>query len=95
MVFLGISPPFFCHKDIHKQNIEIGSVVNNNQEVDINNQNFVIHDELSYTVEGTITEIIFGNISKTSRVEKLVMYLYLRTADSSNIDLKFRKRPVF
>ena len=51
-----------------------------------------IHESI-FMIEGTITEIIFGNISKTSRVEKLVMYLYLRTADSSNIDLKFRKRP--
>lgn len=53
-----------------------------------------MHESI-FMIEGTITEIIFGDISKTSRVEKLVMYLYLRTADSSNIDLKFRKRPVF
>ena len=47
-----------------------------------------------YTVEGTITEIFFANLSKTSRVQRLVMYLSLTTPDSPNEELKFTKRSV-
>ena len=46
-----------------------------------------------YTVEGTITDIRFGNLSKTSRVERLSMSLYLKTSDSPHAELKFRRYP--
>ena len=46
-----------------------------------------------YTVEGTITELSFANLSKTSRVQRLAMYLSLTTPDSPNEELKFDRYP--
>ena len=57
----------------------------------------VMQDESSdtvYTVEGTITDIRFGNLSKTSRVERLAMNLYLKIPDSPHEELKFRRYPL-
>ena len=54
----------------------------------------VMQDESSYTVEGTITKVTFTNLSKTIRVQRLAMRLYLTTPDSPHEELKFTKRPV-
>ena len=47
-----------------------------------------------YTVEGTITEVFFANLSKTIRIERLAMYLSLTIPDSPNEELKFRRYPL-
>ena len=60
-----------------------------------NDKENVMQDESSYTVEGTITKVTFANISKTSRVKRFTMHLYLTTPDSPNEDLKFEKKPAF
>ena len=46
-----------------------------------------------YTVEGTITKLTFGNLSKTNRVQRLAMFLYLTTSDSPHEELIFRNYP--
>ena len=56
----------------------------------------VMQDESSdtvYTVEGTITEVFFANLSKTIRIERLAMYLSLTIPDSPNEELKFDRYP--
>ena len=62
---------------------------------DDNDKENIMQDESSYTVEGTITKVTFANISKTSRVKRFTMHLYLTTPDSPNEDLKFEKKPAF
>ena len=59
-----------------------------------NDKENIMQDESSYTVEGTIIEVTFADLSKTSRVQRLVMHLYLKTSDSPHEELKFTKRPV-
>ena len=63
---------------------------------DNTNTKNVMQDESSdtvYTVEGTIIEVSFANLSKTIRVERLAMYLFLTTPDSPHEELKFRRYP--
>lgn len=97
MMFVGVTMiPFFCDKIIYFQNKGENNIMNSNDHHAVhNNHEIFMRVEPTYTVEGTITEIIFGNISKTSRVEKLMMYLDLEMADSNHDVLKFRKYPVF
>ena len=52
-----------------------------------------IVNESLYTVEGTITAITFTDLSKTSRIKRLEMYLHLKTLNSSHEELKFRRYP--
>ena len=68
---------YFYHKNIQKPNIDKSNIVN----------------ESLYTVEGTITKITFTDLSKTSRVKRLAMHLYLQTSDSPDKELKFRRYP--
>ena len=56
-----------------------------------NRKEWALQQESAYTVEGTITEILFADLSKTSRVESLVMELYLKTSDSPPKNLQFRR----
>ena len=51
-----------------------------------------IHNPL-LTVEGVITKVTFGNLSKTNRVKRLVMHLYLKTPSSPDDNLKLRRYP--
>ena len=64
---------------------------------DNTNTKNVMQDESSdtvYTVEGTIIEVSFANLSKTIRIERLAMYLSLTIPDSPNEELKFRRYPL-
>ena len=46
-------------------------------------------------IEGTISELLFADLSKTSRVKKMAMDLYLKTSDFPDEELKFRRYPAF
>ena len=54
-----------------------------------------LQDKLTYTVDGTIIKVTFGDTSKTNRVKHLKMSLHIKTSDSPPKTLKFTKRPVF
>ena len=60
--------------------------------IDVNREK-VVRESL-YIVTGTITKVTIGDTSKTSRVKRLVMHLFLKTPDSPNEELMFIKRPV-
>ncbi len=76
----------FYHGMIHNDNKEVSGVNRNDQES--------VMQESYFTVDGTITNVSFIDTSKTSRVKRLKMHVYLKTADSSQEDLLFYKRPV-
>ena len=65
------------------------------KEIAINNsiKEWALQQKSSYTVEGTITEILVYDLSKTSRVEKLGTELYLKTSDSPPKNLQFSRYP--
>ena len=74
-----------------------GNITINNQKIDLltvmdNSEQEAVMHESSVTLEGTITKVTFGDLSKTNRVEKLVMYLYITTEELHEV-LKFRKYP--
>jgi uncharacterized protein YabE (DUF348 family) len=71
---------------IHDDNVEEDGVNRNDQEG--------VMQESLFTVEGTITNVTLIDTSKTIRVNRLKMHMYLKTVDSSQEDLLFYKRPV-
>lgn len=73
------------HKTIQNNNSDHKNTIYNSDHKN------TIQDESLYTVEGTITKIIFDDLSKMSHVEILVIFLYLKTSDSPHKDLIFRK----
>ena len=72
-------------------------VVSNCNALNENINNTVLEDvmqESVFKVEGTITRVTFMDTSKTIRVKRLKMHLYLNTSDSPHEDIAFFKRPV-
>ena len=66
-----------------------------NKKIAINNsiKDWALQQESAYIVEGTITKVTVGDLSKTSRVEHLVTHLDLKTSDSPPKNLQFRRYP--
>lgn len=82
---ITIITPIFYRLHISHEVAQESDMVNSDQE---NN----IHNPL-LTVEGVITKVTFGNLSKTNRVKRLVMHLYLKTPSSPDDNLKLRRYP--
>ena len=64
----------------------------NNKEQE-NEKNEII--ESIFTTEGTITNITFADLSKTSRVQRYAITIHLKATDSSYEELKFTRYPAF